>query len=113
MEGTTEIYIRTRMRKMGFENFTFKVEAITVAVGQTYKIPSSSNEIYLLFDVSNDVDSFSIKADNDTLTNSEFNFAGVPYILHEFHGQIVIDNPATSANSITFLFIKIYPETKK
>lgn len=110
MEGTIGQYIEQRIKKMGYKDYTFDIIAVTVNA-TTYKL-NAYNEIYLLFDVSNDVDDFTIKSDDNTLEMSEFQFAGVPYLLHEFKGNILF-NTTGAVSSTTFLLYKILPETFK
>ena len=107
MEGTIRLYLETRLKKLGFSSFTFEAESVTVF--NEVKEIKAFNEFYYLFDCTNDTDDFIIKADNDIMTASDFMVGAVPYITHEFFGNIRIDTIG-AVNPHTFTFYHVLPE---
>ncbi len=95
---------------MGYEAFTFEVEAITLF--NEIKEIKAFNEFYYLFDCTNEVDDFLIKADNNIMPSSEFEIGAVPYVTHEFFGNITIDTRG-AVSPHTFLFYHVLPELIK
>ncbi len=102
-------YIQNRMHEMGFENgYHFYTER-QVVDNERVSI-DAHNEFWLLFDIDQLDDKFTITANNRILTSTDdFDMDGVPYVTQELTGRIFIDNIG-SANPQTFLFYRIIPD---
>jgi hypothetical protein len=107
MEGTISLYLQTRMKKLGYENFTFETRRIMV--NKEIKEINAFNEFWYLFDVENAFENFRIRSDNTLITRPDFVSFGVPYVTREFTGNIRIDT-RTATKPHTFLFYHVIPE---
>ena len=107
MEGTIDTYIKERVRKFGFKEFTIK--PVKFRVNNSLLELKAFNEFYVLFHCSDDVATFKIKADNDIITQDDYVTVGVPYLLYDLRGNISIDTRKNSSD-ITFLMYHIMLE---
>ena len=107
MEGTIDTYIREKVRKMGFANYTLK--PVRFRVENSVLELKAFNEFYVLFHCSTDCGKFRIKADNEIITEKDYVVSGVPYLLYELRGNISIDT-RTAESDITFLMYHVLLE---
>ena len=106
MEDQIKFYVETRMKAMGYNTFHFE-QVRQLVDNETVQI-NATNEYWILFDVNQLTDDFTIEANNRTVTQTGFDAAGLPYITYELTGDIIITGGAT-ADQI-FLFYRIIPD---
>jgi len=109
MEGIISLYIKIRMKAMGFKNFHLSLEPVTIKHEQIVARVDAHNEFWYLFDVNQTDDNFTISANNNIINRDEFVVDGVPFITYEFTGDIKIENQGAHADQ-TFLFYRVIPQ---
>jgi len=109
MEDFISFYVNNRMKELGkTKGFHMSQERTTVLTTDTTVMIEATNEIWILFDVSQLTDAFTIDASNRRVTQAGFDAAGLPYIIYELTGDIIITRDAATLNQ-TFLFYRIIP----
>ena len=108
MEGIIRLYLEKRMHEMGFNGFHFSITPVRIGHQENIQRINAHNEFWYLFDVNQSADSFTIRANNNIITQDEFVVDGIPFITHEFTGDIIIDNTGAGADQ-TFLFYRVIP----
>ena len=111
-------YIRNRLRIMGFgkePDFSWDYDNHSVEAGFT-SLLQAFNEYYYLIHVESPLDTdpsirFSIESDTNDTTHEDFFVNGLPFNIKELSGNISLTNLNT-ADTITFIFIKVIPEYK-
>ena len=73
-----------------------------VAAGEMVNL-GHSNEIAMLWDISENDLAFSIESDTVMLDNTKYFRNAVPPIPHEMAGNVVIYNSSSEANTFTFI----------
>lgn len=109
MEGIIRLYIENRMEEMGFKKFWFNITPVIVKTGDSVKRIDAHNEFWYLFDVNQVDDNFTLRANNNIITQDEFVIDGVPFISYELTGDIVIDNTGAFQDQ-AFLFYRVIPQ---
>lgn len=97
------------MREMGFEKFHLSITPITIKFQEETIWINAHNEYWYLFDVNQTADPFTVRANNNIISQDEFVVDGVPFITYEFTGDIKIENTGAQSDQ-TFLFYRVIPE---
>ena len=107
MDSDIRFYIENRMSEMGFSSYHFKSVRYTLN-NETERI-DATNEYWILYDVSQITDNFTIKANNREISQDDVDSNGLPNDTVELTGDIVIDNTGGSSDQ-TFLFYRVIPD---
>lgn len=108
MEDQIRFYVENRIREMGYKTFHFYQERQVRAIGADALQINATNEFWILFDVNQLTDDFTIEANNRTVTQAGFDANGLPYITYELTGDIIISGTVTAEQ--VFLFYRIIPD---
>jgi hypothetical protein len=109
MEGIISLYVKNRMKEMGYEKYHISIKPITIKLGNTINRINAHNELWYLFDVNQTDNNFTITANNNIINQDEFVVDGVPFITYEFTGDIKIENEEAHTDQ-TFLFYRVIPQ---
>jgi len=109
MDDTTRNYIDERMNSMGFPNYDTRQARIKMNASDTQKRINAHNEFWFLFDITQIDDAFTIDAENKRLVSTEdFDIDGVPYVMYELTGRIIINKTGNTATQV-FMFYRVIP----
>ena len=100
--------ITKRMTELGHENWSEQSVILNVAHQATEHI-KAFNENYFLFDISDVDNPFSIRSDNDFITEKDYIVTGSPVICPEFSGNITVKN-LSMVTDLRFVFIQCIPD---
>jgi hypothetical protein len=96
------------MEELGYETWSEYTSIIEVPLSTTTRI-QAFNEHYFLYDISDVETAFTIRSDNDFITNSDFIVTGSPVLFPVFSGNITITNKS-ALTDLRFVFIQVIPD---
>jgi hypothetical protein len=100
--------ITQRMTELRYESWSEQSIIVDVVKGATERI-KAFNENYFLFDISDVEVPFSVRADNESITDRDYIVTGSPVVCPEFTGNLTIKN-LSSTTDLRFVFIQCIPD---